>query len=69
MTNRKPYTPDSLADRWECSPEKVRQMVKCGELRGFRIGRKIRIPGDAVEEFEGNAKSAAENSCDRAFAD
>ena len=47
-----PYTPDTLADRWGCSGEKVRQLVKQGQLRGFRIGRMIRIPVSAVEEYE-----------------
>lgn len=48
----RPVTPDMLADRWQCSAETVRQMVKRGELRGFRVGRMIRIPWDAVEEME-----------------
>ncbi|WP_420837210.1 helix-turn-helix domain-containing protein [Chachezhania antarctica] len=41
-----------LADRWMCSAETVRQLVKRGDLRGFRVGRMIRIPIDAVEEYE-----------------
>lgn len=26
-------------------------LVRCGKIRSIRIGRKIRIPRDAVEEF------------------
>ncbi|WP_110365780.1 helix-turn-helix domain-containing protein [Tritonibacter mobilis] len=48
----KPFTPDQLGERWGCSGETVRQLVKRGELRGFRIGRMIRIPQKEVEEFE-----------------
>jgi excisionase family DNA binding protein len=48
----RPATPDMLGERWGCSAETVRQMVKRGELRGFRVGRMIRIPWDAVEELE-----------------
>lgn len=48
----KPFTADMLAERWECSAETVRQLYKRGELRGFRVGRMIRIPLDAVEEYE-----------------
>ncbi len=48
----KPFTPEILADRWQCSAETVRQMVARGELRGFRVGRMIRIPADAVEDLE-----------------
>jgi excisionase family DNA binding protein len=46
------YTPDTLAERWACSGETVRQLVKRGALRGFRVGRMIRITRDAVEEYE-----------------
>jgi excisionase family DNA binding protein len=52
MTRERPYTPDELAARWGCSAETVRQQIKRGELRGFRVGRMLRIPADAVEELE-----------------
>ena len=48
----RPLTPEMLADRWLCSAETVRQLVKRGDLRGFRVGRMIRIPMGAVEEYE-----------------
>ncbi len=48
----RPMTPEMLAERWMVSAETVRQLVKRGELRGFRVGRMIRIPADAVEEYE-----------------
>ena len=48
----RPLTPEMLAERWMVSAETVRQLVKRGELRGFRVGRMIRIPADAVEEYE-----------------
>lgn len=31
MTSPRPYSPQTLADRWGCSAEKVRQMCKRGE--------------------------------------
>jgi excisionase family DNA binding protein len=49
---KKPYTPESLAERWSCSAEKVRQMINRGELIGFRLGKLIRIPAVEVERFE-----------------
>ncbi|GAB5434749.1 MAG: hypothetical protein EpisKO_41190 [Epibacterium sp.] len=52
VENPRPFTPDQLGERWGCSGETIRQMVKRGELRGFRIGRMIRIPQKEVEEFE-----------------
>ena len=48
----KPFTPESLAERWSCSAEKVRQMVRRGELMAIRLGKLIRIPAIEVERFE-----------------
>ena len=48
----RPFTPESLGARWECSAEKIRQMFHNGELAGFRLGKLIRIPAIEVERFE-----------------
>ncbi|MRI57250.1 DNA-binding protein [Methylobacterium sp. DB1607] len=49
----RPYTPELLADRWCCSPNHVRNLIRRGELNAFRVGsRLLRISPDAVEEFE-----------------
>lgn len=48
----RPFTPESLGARWECSAEKIRQMFHSGELAGFRLGKLIRIPAIEVERFE-----------------
>lgn len=55
MDERRPFTPDQLAERWDCSAETIRQMVKRGDLYGFRIGRLIRIPYAGVEAHEAGA--------------
>src|ERR1043166_7079241 len=53
MTARaKPYSPETLAERWGCSAEKVRLMFHAGELNGFRRGKLIRIPAAEVERYE-----------------
>ncbi|WP_370315958.1 helix-turn-helix domain-containing protein [Roseivivax marinus] len=52
VTGRKPYTPDSLAERWRVSAETVRQLCRRGVLAHFRVGRMYRIPADAVDEYE-----------------
>jgi excisionase family DNA binding protein len=49
---RQPYTPETLAERWSCSAEKVRQMIHRGELAGFRLGKLFRIPAVEVERYE-----------------
>lgn len=48
----RPYSPETLADRWGCSAEKVRLMYRSGELAGFRLGKLIRIPANEVERYE-----------------
>ncbi|WP_373418403.1 helix-turn-helix domain-containing protein [Sagittula sp. MA-2] len=52
MTAPRPYTPDTLAEKWACSAETIRQMCKRGDLHYFRVGRSYRIPAAAVEEHE-----------------
>ena len=69
----KPYTPESLAERWSCSAEQVRKMIHRGELCGFRLGKLIRIPAIEVERFECasqpveniNSSATAENTQSR----
>lgn len=47
------FTPRKLSERWECSERHVRNVIKQGRLRYFRLGEKlIRIPLEAVEEYE-----------------
>lgn len=52
MNAARPYSPESLADRWGCSAEKVRLMCRHGELAAFRLGKLIRIPANEVERIE-----------------
>lgn len=48
----RPYSPETLGDRWGCSSEKIRQMCRSGELASFRLGKLIRIPASEVERIE-----------------
>ena len=52
MTQAKPYSPQTLAARWDVSAETVRKMFDSGELAGFRLGKFIRIPASEVERYE-----------------
>lgn len=52
MTAERPYSPETLADRWGCSAEKVRLMCRAGEIASFRLGKLIRIPAVDVERYE-----------------
>jgi excisionase family DNA binding protein len=49
----RPYTPERLAERWECSPSLVRKMLETRALQGFKVGGKLwRIPAGEVDRFE-----------------
>ena len=48
----RPYTPDELADRWQCSAETIRAMYRSGRLPHFYTGRMIRIAAHTVEGWE-----------------
>lgn len=48
----KAYSTETLAERWDCSAEKIRLMFHRGELRGFRLGKLIRFSADEVERYE-----------------
>jgi excisionase family DNA binding protein len=52
VKHQRPFSPETLAERWECSPQLVRQMVRRGEISGFRLGKLIRIPFNEVERVE-----------------
>jgi excisionase family DNA binding protein len=48
-----PYTPDTLAKRWNCSSGKVRRLCRTGALDHFKLGPKlIRITAKAVQDYE-----------------
>jgi len=48
----KPFSPETLAERWGCSAQKVRTMYHDGEIAGFKLGKLIRIPATEVERYE-----------------
>lgn len=49
----RPYTPETLAEHWDCSPRHIRNMIREGELPAFRLGGKLlRIRPEDVEAYE-----------------
>ncbi len=48
----KPYTVATLAARWQCSEQHIRDIIRKNELACFRAGRLIRIPAAEVERVE-----------------
>jgi excisionase family DNA binding protein len=52
VNDQRPFTPERLAERWECSAHHIRNLCRRGRLGHFRIGKEYRIPMHAVEEVE-----------------
>ena len=42
----------TVAERWNCSPGKVRRMIDAGELPVLRLGTMIRLPLASIVEYE-----------------
>ena len=34
----RPYSPETLAEHWDCSVSHIKKMLRSGALRGFKIG-------------------------------
>ena len=58
----RPFSPETLAERWGCSAEKVRRMYHSGEIAAFRLGKLIRIPADEVDRIECQASQNTPSS-------
>jgi excisionase family DNA binding protein len=50
--NVRPFSPETLGERWACSAQTVRLMVRRGELAAFKLGKLYRIPASEVERVE-----------------
>lgn len=53
------YSPAELAGRWKCSKKMIYKMIETRRIRVLRVGHLVRIPADAVTEYEGQNTSAA----------
>ena len=52
ISTPKPFSPQTLAERWDCSDHQIRRMIEAGKLASFRVGKLIRIPAAEVERIE-----------------
>ena len=50
--NDKVYTPEELAERWQCHVNTVYATIKSGKLRAFRVGHQLRIAPAEVARYE-----------------
>lgn len=44
-------TPENAAERLGILPRRVLQLVRAGELGGAKVGKYVRIPSAALEEY------------------
>lgn len=49
---REAYRVESLAKRWECSPNHIYDMIRKGRLQHFKIGKLIRVAAAEVARIE-----------------
>jgi len=60
--NAKPFTPKTLSERWDCSEQHVRDLIKAGKLKGFQLGGLIRIAAWEVERVESGSDDEKDGS-------
>jgi excisionase family DNA binding protein len=48
------HSPEELAREHGLLPDHVRSLIRRGELRAFKVGRRTIIPASAVAEFFGS---------------
>jgi excisionase family DNA binding protein len=49
---RRPFSPKTLAERWSCTDQHIRNLITTGRLPGFRLGKLIRIRAVDVDRYE-----------------
>jgi len=55
-------TPIEVAERLNIAKNTVYELIKRGELAAYRVGRKVRIDPDDVENYKNGKKCIKENS-------
>jgi hypothetical protein len=60
--SERPYTPESLGERWSCSPEAVRKMLASERIKGFKLGKLWRIPAHEVQRIEACETSISDDT-------
>lgn len=53
------YTPQAVAELWECSIETVYELLRKGKLHGFKLGRDWRITESELRAYEQNPENQA----------
>lgn len=51
------YTPQTLAQMWQCSTDVIYDLLRLGTLQGFKVGAGWRISERAVLAYEQNPEN------------
>jgi excisionase family DNA binding protein len=62
VSQRRPLSVREAATRLSCTPSMVRSLVRRGELASIRLGRLLRVPADALDEFVALQRSGPTNA-------
>ena len=54
-------SPKATAARWEYHPESIRRLIRSGKLPAIRLGSRLRIPLQAIEEIENSGRIIRSN--------
>jgi DNA binding domain, excisionase family len=55
---QKALTPQEVADMLQISKNTVYELIKRGELNGYRVGNKVRVDLEDIKAYKGETKSA-----------
>lgn len=55
MQRREVFTREEVAARWGVNVRTIAREIERGNLTAFRVGRCVRIPLSAIEEYEQGA--------------
>lgn len=50
------FTPEQVAQRWDCSVGTIRQLISSGKIPSFRVGRLMRVPASVITAMEVDAQ-------------
>lgn len=53
------YTPQALAEMWQCNINTLYDLLRQGRLKGFKLGRDWRISESAVLAYENDPENRA----------
>jgi excisionase family DNA binding protein len=59
---RRAYSARELAQRWGVSVSLVKALIASGQLRSFRVRRRVLIPTSSIEEFERGIRREGESA-------